>query len=211
MKKTARRVPILLIILAVAIFLAVAAMNIIVIERSENYIYEVSELEDADFDYVLVLGAGYINDFTPSNVLADRLDQGLKVMEATGHEMMLLSGDSENPEEHDEVQVMKNYAQADGIDESMITCDPYGIHTYDSIWRARYVYGADSIVICTQKYHLNRAVYIARMLGMKVYGVDCEANRYLAVEFIFDIREVIARCKDYIYCAFKLPAKYTDK
>ena len=46
---------------------------------------------------------------------------------------------------------------------------------------------------------------------MKVYGVDCEANRYLTVEFIFDIREVIARCKDYIYCAFKLPAKYTDK
>ena len=194
-------------ILIVTIIAGTAA-NIIVINSSKGYIVEAEKLEADDADYVIVLGAGYINDYTPSNILADRITQGAEVYEQLYPVKLMMSGDSENREEHDEANVMKNYALSLGVDSEDIVEDPYGINTYDSIWRAKYVYGAQKIVICTQKFHLYRAVYIARKLGMEAYGVDCLEREYHGAKLLYELRELIARTKEFIWCIFQPEAKY---
>lgn len=209
-KGTAHRVSKAVVIVLVIIALAATAMNIIIVHQSAPFIVAMEDADLSDADCIVVLGAGYINDYTPSNILADRIDTALQLHSKATGVKLLMSGDSEDPEEHDEALVMCNYAHSRGISDDAIIADGYGINTYDSIWRARFVYGADTVVISTQKYHLYRAIYIARMLGMKAYGVDCSAREYRSVKLWYDFREVIARCKDYLFCLFRPQAKYLN-
>ncbi len=190
---------------------ATAGMNFAVVMESRDYITDIDQLNITEADYVLVLGAGYIDNSTPSNILADRIAQGVEAYEKLDSGKMLMSGDSEYPEMHNETGVMKKYAMSLGVDESDIIEDVYGINTYDSIWRARYVYGAQTLVICTQRFHLYRAVYIARKLGMTVYGIDCTERDYHGQESFLAFREVIAKCKEFVFCLLKMEAKHYQK
>ena len=71
-----------------------------------------------------------------------------------------------------------------------------GFSTYDSIYRAKYVFGVKKMVIVTQRYHLYRALYIAKKLGIEAYGVEAENIPYKAINIKNEIREVLARDKD---------------
>ena len=110
-------------------------------------------------------------------------------------------------ENHDEVNVMKTYAVEEGINSSSIFMDHAGISTYDSIYRAKNIFKAKRIVIVTQEYHLYRALYIAESLGLKSYGVSADTVRYSG-QFTRDIREVLARDKDFVKTIFKPKSKY---
>ena len=74
-----------------------------------------------------------------------------------------------------------------------------GPSTYESLYRATYVFGAKSVIVCTQTYHLYRAMYIGRKLGMEVYGVSAETRPYVGQSY-YDAREFAARIKDFGYC-----------
>ena len=102
---------------------------------------------------------------------------------------------------------MKNYAIKNGINSNMISLDYAGISTYDSIYRMKHVFKLKKIVIVTQKYHLYRALYIAQSLGIEAYGIDATKVRYVGQSYR-DLREILARNKDFIKCIFKPKAKY---
>lgn len=76
----------------------------------------------------------------------------------------------------------------------------------DSIYRAKEIFQAKKIIIVTQKYHLYRALYIAKQLGIEAYGVasNPRENRGQALR---EIREIAARDKDFIKCILKPKAK----
>ena len=73
---------------------------------------------------------------------------------------------------YDEVNTMKDYAINDGIPSDDIFMDHAGFSTYDSMYRAKEIFGVKKIVIVSQKYHLTRALYIAKKLGIEAYGVS---------------------------------------
>ena len=85
--------------------------------------------------------------------------------------------------------------------------DHAGISTYDSIYRVKNIFRAKRVVIVTQEYHLYRALYIAKSLGLESYGVSADTTRYSG-QFIRDIREVLARDKDFVKTIFKPESKY---
>jgi len=85
--------------------------------------------------------------------------------------------------------------------------DHAGFSTYDSMYRARDVFQAKKIIIVTQRYHLFRALYIARRLGLETYGVSCDYRAY-ATQTQNSLRELLARCKDFVFCIFKPSPKY---
>mgnify|MGYP000152299077 FL=1 len=72
-----------------------------------------------------------------------------------------MSGDH-GRENYDEVNTMKNYAINDGIPSEDIFMDHAGFETYDSMYRAKKIFGAKKVVIVSQKYHLYRSLYIAK-------------------------------------------------
>ena len=75
------------------------------------------------------------------------------------------------------------------------------------MYRAKEIFEAKSIIIVTQEYHIYRALYSARKLGLEAEGVCSDGNSYRA-QFYRDAREVLARVKDFFVTAFKLPPKF---
>ncbi len=169
------------------------------------YVYDRSVLTEAQqlpsVDCIMVLGCGVNDDGTPRLLLRDRLDCGIELHQSGAAEKLLMSGDHGRVK-YDEVNAMKNYAVERGADSSDVFMDHAGFSTYESMYRARDVFDVDSLIIVTQEYHLYRAVYIARSLGLEAYGVACDPGEYYG-QIWLDSREFLARNKDFLYCIFK--------
>ena len=97
---------------------------------------------------------------------------------------------------------LKDFAVRMGVPEEDIFRDHAGFSSYDSIYRAKEVFGARRVVIVTQKYHLYRSLYVADKLGIYAYGVDVNSRSYVGDTYR-EIREVFARFKDVVKCVFK--------
>jgi len=142
----------------------------------------------------------------PSDMLADRLRRGVELYESGAAPKILMSGDH-GQKEYNEVQTMKQYALDAGIESSDIFMDHAGFCTYDSIYRAKEIFGAKKIIIVSQEYHLHRALLIARKLGIEAVGVASDYHTYGGQTYR-DIREIIARNKDFLYTIIKPKPKY---
>ena len=191
-------------ILGIIIFFLVT--NLIMITSTKNNIKEEKELSNIkDVDCILVLGAG-IRYNKPTPMLEDRLLTGIDLYNNQISNKILASGDHMN-KNYDEVNVMKDYLISRKIPSSDIFMDHAGISTYDSIYRVKHIFKAKKIIIVTQKYHLYRALYIAKTLNIEAYGVASNPRRY-ASQLPRDIREFLARTKDFIKVHLKLKSKY---
>ena len=131
-----------------------------------------SDLTDAPpRPIAIVLGASVRRDGRPSAVLADRLDTAAALLRNGRVREVLVSGDRDFEREYDEVGVMARYLQDHGVPPDAIRIDPHGFRTYDSMWRARHVYGVTQALVVTNAFHLPRAVWIGRQLGIDCGGV----------------------------------------
>ena len=153
---------------------------------------------DADYDCILVLGAGVRDDGTPSDMLYDRVSVSTEVYTALGDTPILMSGDHTG--DYNEVGVMKSLATELGVPSEDIFLDHEGYSTYESLYRAKAVFGAKKIIIITQEYHLHRALYIARELGMEAVGVSADLRSYRG-QTRYNAREHLARFKDFFTAA----------
>lgn len=149
-------------------------------------------------DCILVLGCGVRPDGSPSLMLRDRLDMGLRLYEMGAAPKLLLSGDHGRAE-YDEVNGMKSYVMQTEIPSQDVFLDHAGFSTYESMYRARDVFQANRVIIVSQRYHLYRAVYDARRLGLDAWGVAAEDIAYLG-QTARELREVLARNKDVLWC-----------
>lgn len=183
-------------------------INVYMLEFSSKYILTVEEASQKNFDCALVLGAGVWGD-SPSHMLEERLNKGIEVYNTGCTNRILMSGDH-GQEDYDEVNVMKSFAVNCGATANEIFMDHAGFSTYESMYRARDIFCVDRVVIITQKYHLYRAIYDARKLGLDAYGV-CADGQYdydITVRTYNNTREALARCKDFIWCIFKPEPTY---
>lgn len=174
---------------------ALIGVNAYMISYVNDYILTVDDLKNDSFDCVMVLGAG-LWDGEPSPMLQERLDFGLIAYETGCSDKMLMSGDH-GREEYDEVNKMKDVAIENGVLADNIFMDHAGFSTYESMYRARDIFQVEKMVIVTQEYHLYRAVYNARKLGIDAYGFAADRLDYPIYN---DIRESLARVKDFFYC-----------
>ena len=194
------------IIVIIIIALIVLGINLYVrISTNQQIIKENDYTELSDVDCIIILGAGIWGD-KPSPMLEDRLLEGIKLYQNGASDKIIMSGDH-GRKEYDEVSIMKNYAIEKGIPSENIFMDHAGFSTYESIYRAKDIFQAKKIVIVTQKYHLYRALYIANQLGLEAYGVGADPRQYVG-EIYIEIREILARDKDFIKCIFKPEPTY---
>lgn len=191
------------------VFLFVFSVNINIVAKTNDNIYSVDELIkiDGDFDCILILGAGVKSDGSPTAMLRDRLIVGFEGYVNHKSIPILISGDSENSD-YCETITMQNVLLEKGVEKADIINDGYGLSTYESIWRAKNVYGFNRVLIVSQKYHLHRAIYIANEFGMTAYGLDGALTTYRK-QPLYSFREWFARIKDMIYSEIKPTPKYT--
>ena len=186
----------------------IVSVSFSIVKSTEKYISSGADA-NGSYDCIVVLGALVRGD-TPSDMLSDRLDVAIGLYFDGVAPILLMSGDGENPEEYNEVAVMKAYAINAGVPEEDIVCDPYGLSTYDSINRAKNVYKYSKLCIVTQEYHLSRALYIADKINCEqISGCSADVRTYRN-QFFRDVREILARFKDFFYILVEKETAYTE-
>lgn len=158
-----------------------------------------TELEDVDC--IIVLGCKVEENGSLSDMLRDRMWRALELYQAGAAPKLLVSGDHGRAD-YNEVGAMKNYAIENGVPSENVFMDHAGFSTYETIYRAKKIFGADKAIIVTQQYHLYRALYIAKQLGIDAYGVSSDYHNYTG-QVKRECREILARCKDFAMCIFK--------
>ena len=197
---------IILLINIIVLITVVLLINRYVKSSTQNQIIaneDYSKLED--IDCIIALGAGIWGD-KPSPMLEDRLLEAISLYNNKVSPKIIMSGDH-GRQEYDEVNIMKSFAIEKGVPSEDIFMDHAGFSTYESLYRAKEVFEAKKVVIVTQKYHLYRALYIANELGIEAYGVNSDPRRYVG-EAYRELREILARNKDFFSCIFKPKPKY---
>jgi len=197
MKKHRKKLLTVLILLILAGAAAVVGINICTVESTRDRIFPASEPEAPILqgrDCVLVLGAGVRPDGSPSDMLADRVKTGLAVYSTGAVPKILMSGDH-GRSHYDEVGCMLGLALEAGVPAEDVFLDHAGFSTYESLYRAKEIFGVESLVIVSQGYHLHRALYIADVLGLDAVGVSADLRLY-AGQPMRDLREAAARVKD---------------
>jgi vancomycin permeability regulator SanA len=117
----------------------------------------------------VVFGAGVRPDGTPTPMLADRVEAAAALYHRGRVHKLLMTGDNSTME-YNEVEAMRRYASAQGIPDQDMALDYAGFSTYESCYRARDIFGVRRAVLVTQQFHLPRAVYTCRQLGIDVVG-----------------------------------------
>ena len=195
-KRVILRILSILLCLAVAGLCGVGLLNSIVVGTTRDRILSSQEAAElTDVDCILVLGCLVKDNGVPSDMLSDRLRRGMELYDLGASDKLLMSGDH-GRDGYNEVGAMKRYALDAGVASEDVFMDHAGFSTYESLYRAAEVFCAKKIIIVSQEYHLYRALYIAEQLGMEAYGVHADYRGYTN-QFSRDIREVLARVKDF--------------
>ena len=170
-----------LIYLSIFGLLIITCVNIYVKSETNILIYS-SKNKIPKTNVGIIFGAG-INGDKPSKYLKDRLDAGILLFKSKKINKILLSGDN-GSDEHDELTVMKNYCYKKGIDTTKIYIDYAGFDTYSTLSRAKHIFKIDQAILISQKYHLNRAIYIGNKIGLKSLGFSANIGEYRGYKYV---------------------------
>jgi SanA protein len=155
-------------------------------------------------EVAIVLGASVASNGTLSPVMQERADQAISLYLSGTVSKILVTGDNSTLQ-YDEVYPIGKYLLARGIPQQDIFLDYAGFDTYSSMYRASSIFGVTQALIISQQYHLPRAVFIARMLGIEAYGVDAsQGEKY----FYYSLREIPASLKAALDLATRRTPKY---
>ncbi len=136
-------------------------------------------------EVALVLGASVVRG-SPSPILAERADVAIALYKKGVVRKILVTGDN-GALTHDEVTPVRKYLLDAGLPPQDIFLDHAGFDTYSSMYRARDVFLVHSLTIVTQDFHLPRALWIARHLGLEAYGVVAEGGEHSPYEYFREI------------------------
>ncbi|MFR7689228.1 vancomycin high temperature exclusion protein, partial [Evtepia gabavorous] len=139
-------------------------------------------------------------------MLSDRLTRGVELYQAGWADKLLMSGDNRS-QDYNELATMHRVALEKGVPQADVVLDYAGLSTYDSLYRARDIFGVKKVVIVTQEYHMYRALYLARALGLEAWGVAADGQNYRG-QTMRDLREILARDKDVLWAIFQPEPTY---
>ena len=186
-------------ILLRGVFLFLVVNTIIFFYYERYMVAEITNLE-GNADAVIILGAS-VKGNKLSQIVQDRTETAIQVYQQGKAEKILISGDGDD-ENYNEVATINRYLINRSIPPADIFVDFAGYDTYDSMWRAEKIYGVQSVIISTQRFHLPRALLIARTLGMDAEGIIADRTVYSNAERN-SLRESFARIKAIINLTLK--------
>lgn len=188
--------------MAILTIILVVLLNLQTEKQGLSYIY--SDIVKAPkVQTVMILGASVRPNKTMSDMLKDRAQTAIEIYQAGKADNILVSGDGQ-AKNYNEVEVVKNYLIEQGISQEKLLLDYYGFDTYDSLYRAKNVFGVKNLIISTQNFHLPRAIFIAQSLGIEAYGIKADKRNYKNMELNIG-RELLATIKAYldVFCNAK--------
>tara|TARA_B110000211_G_C13868142_1_gene459597 strand:- start:134 stop:799 length:666 start_codon:yes stop_codon:yes gene_type:complete len=181
--------------------------NKLILETSKSKIYNlVNELPD--YKTALVLGTSkFLKNGRVNLYFKNRIDRTIQLYKSGKINCVIVSGDN-GTSSYDEPTQMKADLVKGGIPSSVIICDYAGFRTLDSVVRAKLVFGCDEIVVVSQKFHLERALYLATRNNIKAVGFQAKDVPHWYNKSGY-YRERLARVKAvYDVCLFNKKPKF---
>jgi len=124
-----------------------------------------------------VPGARVHPDGRPYPVLVDRLEAARRLYEAGKVRRILVSGDHAQ-KGYDEPNGMRRWLLDRGVPSEDVFMDHAGVRTLDTMQRAAHVFEVRDAVVCTQRFHLARSVFLARQAGIDAVGIVADRRTY---------------------------------
>jgi SanA protein len=124
----------------------------------------------------IVFGAGLLRDGSAGPVLSDRVETAVQLYEAGKVDKLLMSGDNRFLY-HNEPEAARQYALKRGVPAEDIVLDYAGRRTYDTCYRAKYIFGVEEAILVTQPFHMPRSLFLCNWFGIEATGVEA-SNRY---------------------------------
>lgn len=184
--------------------LLVAAANAYLLLSTEGEatadVAEVSRTEVA-----IVPGAGVNPNGTMSTMLADRVEQALRLWRAGKVEKILVSGDH-GSWSYDEPDTMRKALVRAGVPPQDVFEDHAGFDTWATMVRARSIFGIHRAVVVTQGFHMARALYLADQAGIDATGLTADLHSYGFQGAKSNVREVLSRVKAIADVTLETPA-----
>lgn len=143
--------------------------------RGREAIYHVENAPSGRI--AIVFGARVYASGRLSAMLLDRVETAIQLYEAGKVEKILMSGDNSS-DYYNEPGAMIAYAVARGVPADVLQPDYAGLRTYDTCYRARAIFGLESAILVTQRFHLPRALFTCQELGIDVVGVTADRRTY---------------------------------
>ena len=121
-------------------------------------------------------------------MLEGRLQAALDVLQAGKVRWLLVSGNGP------ETVIMRAWLEEHGVPAGTIVEDASSHRTYESLQRAKAIFGLDEVVVVTSDFHMPRALWLAKHLGIRAVGVTAPAGAYsFPVRVGLLLREYAAR------------------
>jgi SanA protein len=191
-----------LLLLAVILVLLVVLNHLIIGWMGNARIYD--QVESVPNTKVgLVLGtSSRVKGGRANLYFSNRIAAATELYKSGAVQKLLVSGDN-RVANYNEPLAMQQALMENGVPENDIVLDYAGLRTFDSMVRAKKVFGQDTIIIVSQKFHLQRALFIAKSEGIMAYGFEAKDPGTSAQT---KMREIPARMKALIDC-YIFPAK----
>jgi len=169
-------------------------------------VFKAYSVENVPPDRVaIVFGAGLRRDGTPTAVLRDRVETAAQLYLEGKVKKLLMSGDN-RVVNYNEPEAMQLHARSLGVPDEAIVLDYAGRRTYDTCYRAKFIFGVESAILVTQQFHMSRALFTCNALGLKAVGVEADNYYYLKRSRLYwNIREQFATVSAFWDVYFKKP------
>jgi len=171
-----------------------------------RYVVSDCDKDIGSFPVAIVLGARVVGATVIDGVYEDRLQTAINLYQEGKVSKILVSGDH-GQVTYDEVNAGKDFLLKAGIPSNDIFLDHAGFDTYDSIYRAKNIFGINSALIITQNFHLPRALYFGHVLQMNTLGCSADLHKYADINSM-EKREILARVKAWFITLCGAKSKY---
>ncbi|HUE98635.1 MAG TPA: ElyC/SanA/YdcF family protein [Anaerolineales bacterium] len=153
----------------------------------------------------IIYGAGLRRDGTPTAMLRDRVLTGADLYFSGKVEKLLMSGDNRF-EDYNEPEAMRQFALMRGVPDEAIVLDYAGRRTYDTCYRAKAIFGVQSALLVTQRFHLPRAIFLCNMLGVEAAGVSASKGYWTGSSLRWVLREQFSTVNAFMDLYIKAPS-----
>lgn len=189
-------------ILGIALLALIAIVGMLVFANwkiphdTESFVFDTVDSVPSQ-KAALVLGAArYLGD-RPNLYFTYRIQAAKELYEAGKVRVFVVSGDNSR-KDYNEAHDMRDALIEVGIPDSIIHCDYAGLRTLDSVVRMKEIFGQDSFIVVSQKFHNERAVFLAQHYGLVAYGYNAKDVGLSRFSYRTKIREVFARVKVFV-------------
>ncbi|WP_449389065.1 SanA/YdcF family protein [Chryseobacterium lineare] len=206
MKKIIKNIFKIFLLLFVAGIIFIAWANYSIKTSSDPF----TSYKTADLPAVktaLLLGTSKtLNNGFPNAYFYNRINAAVELYKSGKVHYIIVSGDNSR-KDYNEPEDMQFALMEHGVPKDKIFLDFAGFRTLDSVVRAKEIFGQNKVIIVSQKFHNERAVFLARKYGMEAFGFNAEdVNKYAGLKT--NMREYLAKAKAYWDLIFGIEPKF---